>query len=149
MIGRGPAQSPRPASTTRILRLSSGAVESPESGVAVTGYAPGSRRTHTNAAIAVELGLYPDAVRKRRGRFDRGGIDALADAPRSGRPSIYAAADVAAVTAWACEITANHDIPIARWSTPERAGRAAADGITPSVSMVRRWLADHAITPWQ
>ncbi|WP_338890234.1 IS630 family transposase [Rhodococcus sovatensis] len=104
---------------------------------------------HTNSAIASELDIHIDTVRKWRTRFHRHGIDALADAPRSGRPPIYNATDIAAVKAWACQIPAHHDIPIARWSTPELAAQLARDGMTVSVSTVRRWLAEDALKPWQ
>lgn len=103
----------------------------------------------SNAGIATELGVHLDTVRKWRGRFHRGGIDALADAPRSGWPPIYTPADIAAVKAWACQMPDAHEIPIARWSTPELATRMASDGITPSVSTVRRWLTEDALKPWQ
>ncbi|MDJ0363180.1 IS630 family transposase [Rhodococcus sp. H29-C3] len=96
--------------------------------------------SHTNAAIAAAIDVHLDTVRKWRGRFHRDGIDALADAPRSGRPPIYTPADIAADT---------HEIPIARWSTPELATRMASDGITVSVSTVRRWLDEDALKPWQ
>ncbi|ORM27668.1 IS630 family transposase [Williamsia sp. 1135] len=103
----------------------------------------------TNASIAIELDVHPDTVRKWRSRFHHHGIDALADAPRSGRPPIYTPADIAAVKAWACQIPADHDIPIARWSTPELAAQLARDGMTVSVSTVRRWLDEDALKPWQ
>lgn len=104
---------------------------------------------HTNAAIAGELDIHLDTVRKWRGRFHNYGVDALADAPRSGRPPVYTATDIATVKAWACQMPAGQDLPIARWSTPELAARALADGIAPSVSTVRRWLTEDAIKPWQ
>lgn len=104
---------------------------------------------HTNAAIADELGVHLDTVRKWRTRFHHDGLDALADAPRSGRPPLYTPADIAAVKAWACQMPAEHNVPIARWSTPELAERMVCDGIKPSVSTVRRWLAEDALKPWQ
>lgn len=104
---------------------------------------------HTNAGIAAEVDVHLDTVRKWRTRFHRHGIGALADAPRSGRPPVYTPADIAAVKAWACQIPADHTVPIARWSTPELATRMATDGIAVSVSTVRRWLAEDALKPWQ
>src|SRR5574337_1629076 len=56
----------------------------------------------SNAAIAEELGICVDTARKWRARFAGKGIEGLADAPRPGRPPIYAPADRAKVTAWAC-----------------------------------------------
>jgi transposase len=46
------------------------------------------RRT-PNAEIARELGVCVDTVRTWRARFARGGIPALLDRPRSGRPPVY------------------------------------------------------------
>jgi transposase len=46
------------------------------------------RRT-PNAEIARELGVCVDTVRRWRARFCRGGIPALLDRPRSGRPPVY------------------------------------------------------------
>ncbi|MEY8015831.1 helix-turn-helix domain-containing protein [Mycobacterium servetii] len=69
-----------------------------------------------NAAIAEELGICVDTARKWRARFAGKGIEGLADAPRSGRPPIYTPADRAKVTAWACELPAEHDLPLSRWS---------------------------------
>ena len=46
-------------------------------------------RGEANAQIARELGASVDTVRRWRHRFRRGGIPALLDRPRSGRPPIY------------------------------------------------------------
>lgn len=108
-----------------------------------------SAHGHSNAAIAAGLGVHVDTVGKWRTRFHRSGIDALADAPRSGRPPVYTPADTAAVKAWACQMPDEHNLPIARWSTPELAARMSADGIEQSVSTVRRWLSEDALKPWQ
>jgi hypothetical protein len=58
---------------------------------------------------------------------------------------------VAGIKALACELPAASGTPLARWSSPELARRAAASGIAPapSASTVRRWLASDAIKPWQ
>jgi len=103
----------------------------------------------SNAAIADELGICVDTARKWRARFHDKGIDGLADAPRSGRPPIYTPADRATVTAWACQLPAEQQVPLSRWSTPELAAHLRAGGIAASVSTVRRWLAADALKPWQ
>jgi len=92
----------------------------------------------SNAAIADELGVCVDTARKWRARFHDKGVDGLTDAPRSGRPPLYTAADRAKVTAWACQLPAEHEMPISRWSGPELAGLLRADGIAASVTTVRR-----------
>ncbi|MGV9868709.1 helix-turn-helix domain-containing protein [Rhodococcus koreensis] len=95
----------------------------------------------SNAAIADELGICVDTARKWRARFCAKGIKALVDAPRSGRPPVYTPTDVARVKAWACELPAEHQLPLSRWSAPELARQLLTDGIGASVSTVRRWLA--------
>jgi transposase len=104
-----------------------------------------------NCGIAARLGVCEDTVRKWRRRYREQGVDGLADAPRPGRPRTFPARVVAEVKALACELPAASGTPLARWTCPELACRAAACGITPvvSASTVRRWLAADAIRPWQ
>jgi transposase len=103
----------------------------------------------SNAAIAVELGICVDTARKWRARYAAKGLKGLVDAPRSGRPPVYTPADRARVTAWACSLPVERDVPLSRWSTGELARQLLTDGVTVSVSTVRRWLADDALKPWQ
>ncbi|MBY0286522.1 MAG: IS630 family transposase [Mycobacteriaceae bacterium] len=106
----------------------------------------------SNAAIAVALGITCDTVRKWRHRWASSPqVAALADARRSGRPPVFTAEQVAQVKALACTPPEQVDEPLARWSCPELARRAVADGIATSVaaSTVRRWLSQDALKPWQ
>lgn len=103
----------------------------------------------SNAAIAVELGICVDTARKWRARFAAKGLKGLVDAPRSGRPPVYTSADRARVTAWACSLPVERDVPLSRWSTGELARQLLTDGVAVSVSTVRRWLADDALKPWR
>ena len=105
----------------------------------------------SNAAIAADLGLHIDTVRKWRQRFSRRRLAGLKDLPRSGRPSRFTAVQVAEVKALACELPAESDTPLARWSCPDLAVEATRRGVVTSVSAstVRRWLAADAIKPWQ
>jgi transposase len=104
-----------------------------------------------NCVIAARLGVCDDTARKWRRWYCQQGLDGLADAPRPGRPRTFPAPVVAEVKALACELPAVTGTPLARWSCPELARRAAAQGITAAVSAstVRRWLAADAIKPWQ
>lgn len=104
-----------------------------------------------NSEIAAQLGICADTARKWRRRYCEKGAGGLADAPRPGRPRVFPAAVTARVKALACEMPAASETPLARWTCPELARKAAADGIepAPSASTVRRWLADDAIKPWQ
>ena len=104
-----------------------------------------------NAAIARDLAVSEDTVRKWRRRFSENGVNGLRDLPRTGRPRAFPAAAVAEVKALACELPADSDTPLAKWSCPDLAAEAANRGIVVSVSAstVRRWLANDALKPWQ
>ena len=104
-----------------------------------------------NCEIAQRLGTCADTARKWRRRYCQKGLEGLADAPRPGRPRSFPAGVVAQVKALACEMPAASGTPLARWTCPELACKAAASGIdpAPSPSTVRRWLADDALKPWQ
>jgi len=105
----------------------------------------------SNTVIAAQLGLHVDTVRKWRRRFSQDRLSGLKDLPRSGRPRRFTAAQVAEVKALACELPADSDTPLAKWSCPDLAVEATRRGVVTSVSAssVRRWLAADAIKPWQ
>jgi DDE superfamily endonuclease/Homeodomain-like domain len=72
------------------------------------------------------------------------------DAPRSGRPPSFTAADRAEVIALACALPAESGLPLSRWSGPDLARELAARcQLAVSASTVRRWLARDALKPWQ
>ncbi|MEU6019737.1 IS630 family transposase, partial [Streptomyces sp. NPDC047515] len=108
-------------------------------------------RGRGNARIARDTGVHPDTVRTWRVRFADGGLPALADRKRSGRPRRFTPVQVAEVKALACQLPAETGTPLSRWSCPELARevvtRHVADSI--SASTVRRWLKDDALKPWQ
>lgn len=95
----------------------------------------------SNAAIGRTLGVCDGTVRKWRRRFCLHGLDGLADRTRTGRPRRFPATVVAEVKALACELPADGDVPLAKWSCPDLAIEAAQRGIVESVSAstVRRW----------
>ncbi|WP_241195182.1 IS630 family transposase [Streptomyces sp. ADI93-02] len=104
-----------------------------------------------NARIAAETHLHVDTVRTWRGRFAQGGLPALADRKRSGRPARFTPVQVAEAKALACQLPAETGVPLSRWSCPELAAELTARGITNTVSAstVRRWLREDALKPWQ
>ncbi len=108
-------------------------------------------RALSNNRIAARLGIGVDTVRKWRDRYALEGRDGLGDRPRSGRPPKFTPVQAAEVKALACQLPAEHEVPLAVWSAPELASEAVAAGIVGSVSAstVRRWLAEDAIKPWQ
>ena len=95
-----------------------------------------------NARIAAELGCSVATVRTWRRRFVRGGMPALSDRPRSGRPETYGPdvrlAIVAAATSVPPEGTS-------AWTHDLIAAQLAGTGI--SVSQVGRILADLELRP--
>lgn len=108
-------------------------------------------RGRPNAAIAAQLNVQDDTVRKWRGRFAADGIDGLKDLPRSGRPPRFSALQRAQVKALACQLPATSGVPLSRWSCPDLAVEVVSAGIAEamSASTVRRLLAKDAIKPWQ
>lgn len=106
---------------------------------------------HTNAAIAADLDVHVDTVRKWRRRYASSGLAGLNDLPRSGRPPVFTPVQVAQVKALACTPPADNEVPLARWSAAELAIEAITQGVTTSISpsTVSRWLAKDAIKPWQ
>ncbi|MEU1628442.1 IS630 family transposase [Streptomyces sp. NPDC020096] len=108
-------------------------------------------RGRGNARIAAETHLHLDTVRTWRGRFAHGGIPALADRKRPGRPARFTPVQVTEAKALACQLPAETGAPLARWSCPELAAELTARGVTDTVSAstVRRWLRQDALKPWQ
>ena len=95
-----------------------------------------------NARIAAELGCAQGTVRTWRRRFARGGMPALADRPRSGRPEAYGPAVRLAIVATATSVPPQ-DQP--EWTHALIAARLAGTGI--SVSQTGRILADLELRP--
>jgi transposase len=104
----------------------------------------------TNATIAVQVGVHVDTVRKWRRRFAAARLAGLKDAPRSGRPPVFTAADRAEAIALACALPAESGLPLSKWSCPELARELASRcQIAASASTIGRWLASDALKPWQ
>ncbi|MFH8337470.1 IS630 family transposase [Streptomyces sp. AM6-12] len=108
-------------------------------------------RGRPNARIAAQTRLHVDTVRTWRGRFAAGGMPALADRKRSGRPVSFTALQVAEAKALACQLPAETGVPLSHWSCPELAREVVARSIAGSISAstVRRWLKQDALKPWQ
>ena len=82
-----------------------------------------------NARIAAELGCAEGTVRTWRRRFIRGGIPALADRPRSGRPEVYGPSVRLALVAAATSVPPD-DRP--EWTHALIAAELAGTGISAS-----------------
>ena len=93
-----------------------------------------------NAAIARELRVCTGTVRKWRSRFAAGRLPGLKDAPRSGRPPAFTAADRAEVIALACALPAESGVPLSRWSGPDLARELSARcQVSVSAATIGRW----------
>jgi transposase len=104
----------------------------------------------TNVAVAAQVGVHVDTVRKWRRRFAAARLTGLKDAPRSGRPPVFTATDRAEAIALACALPAESGVPLSRWSCPELARELATRcQIAASASTIGRWLAADALKPWQ
>lgn len=106
----------------------------------------------SNARIAASLRVCEDTVRKWRSRWCAApGVASLGDAERCGRPPKFTPVQVAQVKAAACAPPADAGLPLSRWSCPELAHYAVANGFCESISptTVRRWLSEDALKPWQ
>jgi transposase len=95
-----------------------------------------------NARIAAELGCTLGTVRTWRRRFARGGMPALCDRPRSGRPEQYGPDIRLQIVAAATSVPPEG---VTAWTHALIAGQLAGTGI--SVSQVGRILADLELRP--
>jgi transposase len=95
-----------------------------------------------NTQIAAELGCPAGTVRTWRRRFARGGIPALADRPRSGRPQVYGPDVRLAIVATA---TSAPPDGTTAWTHAAIAAELAGTGI--SASQVGRVLAGLELAP--
>ncbi len=75
-----------------------------------------SRQSASVAEIAERLGVCQDTVRRWIHRFDRHGVDGLADKPRAGRPPTYSAEAVGAVVAASLTKPEDLGLPFASWT---------------------------------
>jgi len=99
----------------------------------------------SNAAIARELDVHVNTVRKWRGRFAASGMDGLRDAARSGRPKTYGPAVRVAIVAMA---TSAPPHPESTWSHRTIAAKVAGTVFAAvSASQVGRILAGLDLKP--
>src|SRR5205807_7068203 len=103
----------------------------------------------SNQQIAHVLATTNRNVRKWRGRWVS--THSIADAPRSGAPRRFSPAVRAQVTATACSLPRQSQVPLARWSHRAIARQVAATvkGPSPSSRTVGRWLKAERLRPWR
>ena len=101
-----------------------------------------AHQRHANAQIAAEVGCTVGTARTWRRRFARGGMPALSDRPRSGRPEVYGPDVRLAIVAAA---TSAPPDGASAWTHGMIAAHLAGTGI--SVSQVGRVLAGLELAP--
>jgi hypothetical protein len=99
----------------------------------------------------------PSALASRANRCRSGESGSLTRAYRGWRSGLapvvrdlFPPVQIAEVKALACELPAEKDVPLSRWSSTELAREAVARGIVERISGVTvwRWLSADAIRPW-
>lgn len=103
-----------------------------------------AHRQRSNAAIAAQLGCSVGTVRTWRHRFTTGGMPALADRHRSGRPEVHGPSTRLAVVAIA---TSTPPVGTSCWSHTMIADQMAGHGLSISAATVGRILADAQVRP--
>ncbi|MFV2021493.1 IS630 family transposase [Micromonospora sp. LOL_023] len=106
---------------------------------------------YSNQKIAARQRVHIDTVRRWRGRYAEQGLPGLADRKRSGRPVRFTPVQVAEVKALACQLPAEAEAPLSRWSCPDLAREVIARGIVAAISpsTIRRILATDTLKPWR
>jgi transposase len=104
-------------------------------------------------ALAQQERLSRTTVRRWLSRFVAKRCDGLHDCPRSGRPTTITPAKRALVVALACELPAERNVPLSRYSLSELsvevADRLGADNVALSRSSIWRVLINDALRPWR
>ena len=91
-----------------------------------------------NDQIAAQLQCGRDVVSQWRKRFFERGLAGLEDRPRRDRPPVSPPQVRTEVIRLACELPADSDVPLARWSCSELASEAVARGIAEHIAGVTR-----------
>jgi transposase len=107
-----------------------------------------AHQRYPNAQIAAELGCSAGTVRTWRRRFTRGGIPALSDRPRSGRPEVYGPDVRLAIVAAATSAPPEGE---SAWTHASIAAHLASTGISASQAgriLAGLELAPHRVRGW-
>ena len=104
-------------------------------------------------ALAQQEGMSRTTVRRWRARYLVKRCAGLHDRPRSGRPPVITPTTRALVVALACELPAERNVPLSRYSLSELsvevADRLAANAVAVSRSSIWRVLINDALRPWR
>jgi transposase len=99
--------------------------------------------------LAVRVRVHPNTAAKWRKRWATEGFT-LDDRPRSGRPPLFSAVQVAQVKATACQMPAERGLPLSRFSLSEVQQEVQKALLITSISTATIWriLHEDAIRPW-
>ncbi|GAC1485198.1 MAG: hypothetical protein PVSMB9_11090 [Candidatus Dormibacteria bacterium] len=104
-------------------------------------------------ALAQQERMSHTTVRRWLSRFLAKRCEGLRDRPRSGRPTVITPTTRALVVALACELPAERNVPLSRYSLSELsmevADRLGSDDVALSRSSVWRVLINDALRPWR
>ena len=95
---------------------------------------------HSNAEISRRVGVSLPTVRSWRGRYRDGGLDALGDLPRSGRPAVHDQTTIIAATL---------EPPPAKLGVTHWSARLLGDHLGISFATVARVWRRWGLQPWK
>ena len=103
-----------------------------------------------NKDIAARLDTSFQIVCKWRKRFFEHGLEGLQEGYRRGRPPPFPPGVVVAIKAFACELPAELDLPLSRFSMADIRNETIRRGLVASIGKTTlwRWLSEDAIRPW-
>ena len=106
-------------------------------------------RGYNNTQIAQRLSCTRKTARKWRNRYADSGRAGACRQARPGRPRIYPDSTRALVTAIACELPANRQLPLSRLSSANIHAQTSREvDPCPARSTIAAWLKQAAIKPW-
>jgi len=103
----------------------------------------------SNRVLADQVKVHYNTACKWRKRWTQGGFT-LEDQPRSGRPAAFSLVQIAQVKAVACQLPAERNLPLSRFSLKELKVEVESCELITSISTGTIWriLHEDAIRPW-
>src|SRR6266545_5991659 len=101
--------------------------------------------------IARQVGVRPNVVRTWADRYRAGGLDALQDRPRPGRPRTFPPEVALHLVRRACELPEQAGRSLSQWDCAELARQLIRDEVVASISpqTIQRMLLADRLKPWR
>lgn len=101
--------------------------------------------------IARQVGVRPNVVRTWADRYRAGGLDALEDRPRSGRPRTFPPEVALHLVRRACDLPEQAGRSLSQWDCAELVRQLVIDEVVAAISpqTVQRILAANRLKPWR